>query len=89
MVVRARARVLGWEGSILMSYLDTKPSYVHITGGTYARFDTMFGLDHDFVRQPNVRLQLGGLDAVEVIPAGGMTATGLGYPFPIRVPRTP
>lgn len=74
-----------------MSYLDTKPSYVHITGGVYSRFDTLGSIDRDFALTLfglDGWAQLGGLDAVDVIPAGSMTSTPLdGLPFPERVPR--
>lgn len=74
-----------------MSYLQTKPTYTRTTGSSLEQWGILFLLSRDFVNTMPAGLpglaQLGCLDAVGMIPGGGMTSTGMGNPFPLLTDR--
>lgn len=74
-----------------MSYLSTKPTFTRTTGCTLETWDVMFVLSREFALSMPLGLaglaQLGSLDAVSRINAGGMTNTGMGNPIPLFIER--
>jgi hypothetical protein len=70
-----------------MSYLKKCPTYTRQTGSTLEVWPILLRLSEEFALSLPSGLaglaQLGCLDAVHVMPAGGMTTTGLGYPIPL------